>query len=82
MTLKLPQYQPKVIAFKDQKDFMIYDNKMEKGYFYIIVENRSKNMVLNVTIKFKQEKIKNGVFLTPTSTPYIYPLVLQPNSSP
>jgi hypothetical protein len=39
-------------------------------------------MVLNVTITFKQERIKNGVFLTPTPTPYVYPLVIPPNDGP
>ncbi len=79
---KLPQYQPKVIALKDHKDFMIQGNITEEGYFHIIVENRSKNMVLNLTINFKQDRIKNGIFLTPSATPYVYPLVLLPNGSP
>ena len=79
---KNPRYQPKVIAVKDIKDFMIMGNISDEGYFHIIVENRSKNLVLNVTINFKQERIKNGIFLTPTPTPFVYPLVLPPNSGP
>ena len=79
---KPPQYQPKVIALKDQKDFMIQGNITEEGYFHIILENRSKKFVLNVTISFKQERIKNGIFLTPTPTPYVYPLTLPPNGLP
>ena len=80
--LKLPQYQPKVITLKEIKDFMIQGNITEEGYFHIIVENRSKNMVLNVTITFKQDRIKNGIFLTPSDTPYVYPLVIPPNGGP